>query len=163
MVTKSIGIEVILPVFLMLHTLRFCGKFKFSKIILCSIWLQSPPGPSIWLPYAQKQLCTCVGPSTVPKTKVKSLDFFISFLKSPWSMGYFTSQAASSRQLEQFSASISCVGGTLSDPYNIKFPLTFMLWLCSEKWMSCGCQLLFYTITLNINVSGNSMVYGSLK
>ena len=32
----------------------------------------------------------------------------------------------------------------------------------SRPWMSSGCQLLFYTITLNINVSGNSMVYGSL-
>ena len=96
------------------------------------------------------------------KLKLRVWTFLISFLKSPWSMGYFTSQAASSRQLEQFSASISCVGGTLSDPYNIKFPLTFMLWLCSEKWMSCGCQLLFYTITLNINVSGNSMVNESL-
>ena len=40
----------------------------------------------------------------------------------------------------------------LIDPYNIEFPLTFMLWLCYEK-------LLFYTITLKINASGNSMVY----
>ena len=96
MVTKSIGIEVILPVFLMLHTLRFCGKFKFSKIILCSIWLQSPPGPSIWLPYAQKQLCTCVGPSTVPKTKVKSLDFFNFFPKKSVAISQVKLQVAGS-------------------------------------------------------------------
>ena len=53
----------------------------------------------------------------------------------------------------------------LSDPYNIEFSLTFMLWLCSEKQMTVDdmwMTTVFYTITLNINVSGNSMVNGSL-
>ena len=53
----------------------------------------------------------------------------------------------------------------LSDPFTVEFPLTFMLWLCSEKQMTVDdmwMTTVFYTITLNINVSGNSMVNGSL-